>query len=36
VPYLGIAGSEYKSREPDGYINFIQLADAELIETPES
>jgi hypothetical protein len=36
VPFLGDVGNEYKSREPEGYINFVQYADAELIETTES
>jgi hypothetical protein len=32
VPYLGDVGNEYKSREPEGFINFVQYADAEIIE----
>ena len=33
VPYLGDAGwGEYKSKEPAGYINFVQHKDAEIIE----
>lgn len=33
VPYLGDVGwGEYKSREPAGYINFVQHKDAEIIE----
>jgi len=33
VPYLGDAGGEYKSREPGGYINFVQYADAKIVKT---
>ncbi len=33
VPLLDDAGwGEYKSREPSGYINFVQHKDAEIIE----
>lgn len=34
VPYLGTMRnpSEYKSREPSGLINFVQIADAEIVE----
>lgn len=32
VPYLGTLDSEYKSREDAGYINFVQLEDAEILE----
>ena len=32
VPYLGDVGSEYKSREPAGYTNFVQYEDAEIVE----
>ena len=33
VPYLGDAGcGEYKSREPGGYVNFVQQADAEIVD----
>lgn len=32
VPYLGDVGGEYKSREPDGYVNFVQYADAEIVD----
>lgn len=36
VPYLGDAGfGEYKSREPAGYINFVQYEDAEIIKDGE-
>ncbi len=35
VPYLGTFGSEYKSREDEGYINFVQLEDADIVETEE-
>ena len=32
VAYLGDMGDEYKSREPAGYVNFVQYCDAEIIE----
>jgi hypothetical protein len=32
VPYLGDTGTEWKSRERDGYVNFVQYDDGELIE----
>ena len=32
VPYLGDVGTEYKSREPAGYINFVQYDDADIVE----
>lgn len=33
VPYLGDPGDgEYRSREPEGYINFVRHEDAEIIE----
>jgi hypothetical protein len=32
VDYLGDVGNEYKSREPAGYINFVQYTDAEIVE----
>ena len=33
VDYLGDVGyGEYKSREPAGYINFVQHADAKVVE----
>ena len=31
VPYLGDMGDEWKSREPAGYVNFVQYYDAEVI-----
>jgi hypothetical protein len=33
VPFLGREKEpdEYKSRTQDGYINFVQIADAEII-----
>ena len=31
VEYLGDAGNEWKSREPAGYINFVQYCDAEIV-----
>lgn len=31
VPFLGDAGGEYRSREPEGYVNFVQYADAKII-----
>lgn len=33
VPYLGDMGDEYKSREPSGYINFVQYQDSTIINT---
>jgi hypothetical protein len=34
VPYLGTMRNpaEYKSREPSGLINFVQIKDAEIVE----
>ena len=32
VPFLGDEGTEYRSREPSGYINFVQYADADIVE----
>ena len=32
VPFLRDVGDEYKSREPAGYINFVQYEDAEIVE----
>jgi len=32
VEFLGDVGNEYKSREPDGYINFVQYEDAEIVD----
>jgi len=32
VPLLAIERTEYKSREDAGYINFVQFADAEIVE----
>jgi|TARA_R110001606_G_scaffold187921_2_gene335527 hypothetical protein len=32
VPLLATEHTEYKSREPAGYINFVQFADAEIVE----
>lgn len=32
VPYLGDLGNEYRSREPEGYINFVQYEDAEIVD----
>jgi hypothetical protein len=32
VPYLGDVGNEYRSREPEGYINFVQYQDAEIVD----
>lgn len=31
VPYLGDTGTEYKSREEAGYVNFIRYCDAEIV-----
>ena len=32
VPYCGDVGDEYKSREPAGFTNFVQYADAYIEE----
>lgn len=32
VAYLGDVGCEYISKEDYGFINFVQYADAEIIE----
>ena len=32
VPFLGDVGNEYKSREPDGFVNFVQYSDAEIVD----
>lgn len=32
VDFLGDVGNEYKSREDAGYINFVQYADADIVE----
>ena len=32
VPFLKDVGDEYKSREPAGYINFVQYEDADIVE----
>lgn len=32
VDFFGNVGGEYKSREDAGYINFVQYADAEIVE----
>lgn len=31
VPLLGIGETEYKSREPEGYINFVSKEDAVIV-----
>ena len=31
VPYLGDTGSEYRSREGAGYVNFVKREDAEVV-----
>ena len=35
VPLLAIERTEYKSREDAGYTNFVQFADAEIVEVPD-
>lgn len=35
VEYLGDVGDEYRSREPEGFINFVQYEDAVLVEDNE-
>ena len=32
VPLLAIERTEYKSREDAGYVNFVQFADAKIVE----
>lgn len=34
VPYLGDTGTEYKSKEPAGYTNFVQYEDSAILESP--
>jgi hypothetical protein len=36
VPYLGEDDLEFRSREPEGYINFVQLTDATVIDVSNS
>jgi hypothetical protein len=35
VPLLAIEHTEYKSREDAGYINFVQFADAKIVEVAD-
>ena len=32
VPLLAVEKTEYKSRQPDGYINFVSKGDAIIVE----
>ena len=32
VPYLGDTETEFKSREPSGYVNFVDHHDGEIVE----
>lgn len=34
VPYTGTMNQppEYQSREPDGYVNFVQIEDAKIVD----
>ena len=32
VPFIRDVGSEHKSREPSGHVNFVQYKDAEIVE----
>lgn len=32
VPFLADMGNEYKSREPDGFVNFVQYEDADIVD----
>lgn len=34
VPFLGDVGDEYKSREPAGFVNFVQYEDASILTAP--
>ncbi len=36
VDFLGDVGTEYKSREDSGMINFVQYKDAIIIEEEEN
>lgn len=36
VPLLDIEEKEFRSREEAGYINFVSLSDAEIIELDET
>ena len=35
VPLLAVEKTEYMSREDAGYVNFVQLADAEIVEVSD-
>ena len=35
VPLLAIERTEYKSREDAGYVNFVQFADAKIVEVTD-
>lgn len=35
VPFINDTGTEYRSREPAGYTNFVQYKDAEIIQYRE-
>jgi len=32
VPFLADVGTEFKSREPAGYVNYVQYGDAVVID----
>ena len=32
VPLLAVEETEYKSRQPDGYINFVSKGDAVIVQ----
>lgn len=32
VPLLAIEETEYKSRQPEGYINFVSKCDAVIVQ----
>ena len=36
VPLLAVERTEYKSREETGYINFVQFADAKIVEIDDA
>ena len=36
VPLLAVERTEYKSREEAGYINFVQFADAKIVEIDDA
>jgi len=35
VQFMGDVGTEYRSKEPAGYWNFVQYEDCEIVEVDE-